>query len=282
LITFLSFNLLDYQRRDAPDEVNRHRLAEQVIRDAASDVVAVQELPGHSPEHAADAMSGLAQATGMLCTVGEDDSGPIAATLGGHDELGIGLMWRPGIWATPGSLHVHQGVDWWHALISVELNVGGGHRIRHGCYHGPPRAGGLRRPDEAALLVAAMTTCMGLVAADWNNPYYYADREGTELAWPQPWWDTGDTPELAVANRAAAKILAKGGLHDPTVVLGHGRPVSTGHWPTETNGPRPIDGILATSRMLDAIREYVVIDTPAARRASDHLPVAVRYDPAAP
>ncbi|GAA4731200.1 endonuclease/exonuclease/phosphatase family protein [Phytohabitans rumicis] len=282
MITFLTYNAKDYRRHDTPDERDRHRLVEQVIRDAAPDVIAVQELPGHSDEHAEKAALWLAEATGMRCTLGPDYTGPVAATPGGHDDLGLGLLWRPGIWATPGSMRIHRGHQWWHALISVELNVDDGHRVRHACYHAPPRAGGPRRPDEATLLADAMTTSMGLVGADWNNPYYYADRDGRELAWPQPWWDNRDDPDIAVANRLAAQTLSHAGLHDPAVVLGQPRSITTGHWPSERNGPRPIDAILATRRMLDAIRHTVVIDTSIARAASDHLPVGVHYDPAAP
>ncbi|GAA4714912.1 endonuclease/exonuclease/phosphatase family protein [Phytohabitans rumicis] len=282
MITFMTYNTRDYDRHRTADELTRHRLVEAVIRDAKPDVVAVQELPGHSEQRAQAAILRLADATGMACRVGQDLNGPVAAAPGGHDDLAVGLMWRPGIWATPGSMRVYSGAGWWHALICVELNVGDGHRVRHACYHAPPRAGGLCRPDEATHLVGAMTTGPGLVGGDWNNPYYFRDREGRELAWPQPWWDTGEGADLAVANRAAARILADGGLHDAAVVLGHSRPITTGHWPTESNGARPIDGVLATRRMLDAVRECVVIDNGQARSASDHLPIAVRYEPAAP
>ncbi|MGN9912680.1 hypothetical protein ACTMTJ_34610 [Phytohabitans sp. LJ34] len=262
---------------DYPDQ--RYRLVEQVIRDAAPDVVAVQGLPGRSPKQA---MMRLAYKTGMVCTLGEDRRGHIAVARGAHDDLAVGLMWRPPLWATAGSLDIHQGVDWWYALVSVELNVGDGYRIRHGCYCAPPREGGLRRPDEAARLVKAMTRSMGLVGADWSNPHYYTDRCGSELVRPEPHWDEQEPSEVALANRVAVDILAQGGLRDPSTVLEQPRPVSTGHWPDELHSGWPVDGVLVTSRMLDAVGEYFAVDTPAARRASTHLPVGVRYDPAAP
>ncbi|MFD0740763.1 hypothetical protein ACFQ1L_01390 [Phytohabitans flavus] len=50
--------------------------------------------------------------------------------------------------ATPASLHVHEGPDWWHALISVELNVGDGHRIRHAATTPRPAMAGWNAPTK--------------------------------------------------------------------------------------------------------------------------------------
>jgi hypothetical protein len=92
-------------------------------------------------------------------------------------------------------------------------------------------------------------------SADWNNPFYYQDRTASTLGWPQPWWDHQEGGELRQTNRAAARILTSGGLYDAAAALGHPRPVTTGHWPSERNGPRPIDAILATAAMVDTIRD---------------------------
>lgn len=282
MITFLTYNLKDYHRHHTPDELARYQLAEAVIRHTQPDVVAVQELPGHSRQRAEAALLQLADATAMACRLGPDYTGPVAVTPGSHDDLAIGLIWRPPIWAVPDSLSIHAGSQWWHALISVVLHLAEGCLIEHCCYHAPPRAGGTQRPDEARLIVEAMATGRpAMIGANWNNPYYFQDRNATTLGWPQPGWDERDEPALSRANKATARVLTSGGLYDTAVVLGHARPVTTGHWLTERNGERPIDAILATADIVDAIRECFVVGTDLSRRASDHLPTGVRYDPTA-
>ena len=87
MITFLTYNVDGYQPFGEPPE-QRCRLVEQVIRDAAPDVVAVQGLPGRSPKQA---MMRLAYKTGMVCALGEDHGGHIAVVRGEHLVRATGI-----------------------------------------------------------------------------------------------------------------------------------------------------------------------------------------------
>ncbi|BCB81216.1 hypothetical protein GCM10022251_62910 [Phytohabitans flavus] len=82
-----------YQLDDSSEEQPRYRLVEQVIRDAAP--VVVQGLSGRTPKLT---LKRLAAATGMVCTLGKDRTGHIAAVRGSHGDLAVGLMWRPRCW----------------------------------------------------------------------------------------------------------------------------------------------------------------------------------------
>jgi endonuclease/exonuclease/phosphatase family metal-dependent hydrolase len=60
---------------------------------------------------------------------------------------------------------------------------------------------------------------------------------------------------------------------------------TAGHHPSDPYGVRGvrrrIDAVRVTREVLPALRTHQVTDTPLTRRASDHLPVTVSYDPSA-
>ncbi|MEH1124746.1 hypothetical protein [Micromonospora sp. CPCC 206061] len=253
-------------------------LTERVVRYAAPDVIAVQGLPGQSQDRAEAALLRLADATGLVCRLGRDHTGPVAAVRGGHD-LAVGIMWQREVWADRLDMRVYTGPEWWHALLLVELLVED-RWVWHGSYHAPPAEGGRRRPNEAIQVVTAMQrACPGLIGGDWDNEYHYLDRHGLWLANPSP-GAVLLNPHDGV-DRAAASILCGGHLYDAAVKLGPRRPVTTGHWPGAEDGYRAADSVMATADAVDAIRERLILHTDEARRASGHTPTGVLYDPRA-
>lgn len=216
MVTVWTYNLKDYLRHDSAAERARHRLVELVIRDGQPDVIAVQELPGHSLARAEDALLRLASATGMVCQLGQNYDGPVAVVPGGHDDLALGLMWRESIWADPDGLAAFTGPQWWQGLLLVELHIDG-RRLWHGSYHAAPKAGGLRRREEAALIVAAMAGKTGVIGGDFNNPYYYLDRAATRLATASQCGKESFRHDMV--NQSTAGLLHAGGLYDAAVTL---------------------------------------------------------------
>ena len=80
-------------------------------------------------------------------------------------------------------------------------------------------------------------------------------------------------------------MLWAGGLHDAAAALRAPWRATTGHHPGDSYGrhgiSRRIDAIRVTEPVLGALRAHAVEDTELARRASDHLPVTVEYQPPA-
>jgi endonuclease/exonuclease/phosphatase family metal-dependent hydrolase len=86
-------------------------------------------------------------------------------------------------------------------------------------------------------------------------------------------------------DRTAGEVLWAGGLHDAAAVLRAPWQPTVGHHRDDSYGTRGvrrrIDGVRATADVVPALRAHRVTDTELARRASDHLPVTVEYDPSA-
>ncbi len=87
------------------------------------------------------------------------------------------------------------------------------------------------------------------------------------------------------ADRYPGDVLWAGGLHDAAAALRAPWQATAGHWPDDPYGQRGIrrriDAIRVTAGVTGALRTHRVLDTGAARAASDHLPVLVEYLPSA-
>ncbi|MEU7525097.1 hypothetical protein AB0A74_05140 [Saccharothrix sp. NPDC042600] len=79
-------------------------------------------------------------------------------------------------------------------------------------------------------------------------------------------------------------MLFSGGLRDAVAVLHEHLPfgvpwtASSGHWPGDPLGSRRVDAVRVTAEVVTALRDHMIVDTPATRAASDHLPVVADYD----
>ena len=310
---FITYNLLDLFAADAAEARQHYEAIVAVIRALDADVLAVQEILAPDAVAAAERLRGLADDAGMRCEVpGPPDSAgsagssasDAAVAFGGHGYH-VGLMWRDGIEPVPGSLRRYGGRDFWHGLALVTLDVGGT-RIRHGSFHATPFSPGMRA-DQNERLVAAVTRPVGeppvLVGADWNTEC--ADRILTGQTWDlyepadpyagvewfadliyQCQWDYDERGRRRHwADRRPGDVLWAGGLHDVAAVTGAGWQPTTGHHPADVYGAhgvrRRIDAVRVTGPLVPAVRAHHVHDTAQTRAASDHLPVAVEYLPAA-
>ncbi|MEV4753643.1 hypothetical protein AB0J86_00790 [Micromonospora sp. NPDC049559] len=256
---FFTYNLCDYRRTGRSDEARYARVEEvirELVRPGTPTVGAVQELPGDDWTSAAHGLGHLASATGLHCQAFTDGTRSAAAVPGGHDCLGLGLLWSAEVDPIADTLRYISGGPLWHALVMVDLNVGG-HRISAASYHAPPKAGRDRRTAEAGLVATTLRSHAGdggeiWLGADWNSPSsrttdgLYYDPDPTEMvtsADRQRWGD--DLPEIGYrTDRTPDMIMADAGFRDAAVEYGAPWAPTTGHGPNDRNGPRRIDRIL--------------------------------------
>lgn len=285
MITFASWNLRNYGTDNTADECVR-----SVIRTLSADVVAVQEIIASGEDahvRAGERLRELADAAGLCC---ELPDGQVAVGLGSQ-RFHVGMLWRDGL-RPVGTARVERG---WHALLTLDLDVGAPVPVRHASYHGPP-FGRHRRADEAERVAARLTSGPpGMVAADWNA--LSADRGPEGAAYDaDPYADAGWHPVFIHqacwsvdregrwtwwADRAPGEVLVGGGLVDAAAALAVPWQPTTGHDPDDPHPPRRIDRVHVNAGLRAALRSHEVVDIAAARDASDHLPVVVGYDPTA-
>jgi hypothetical protein len=153
-VLFSTYNLLNL----IPDESPRYAAVVGVIRSLGADVIAVQEILAPDPDTAAFRLRRLAHDVGMRCVV-PGPGGGLAAVAYGEHGYHVGLMWRDGIEAVPGSLRSLGAGDFWHGLAVVTLDVGGT-LVRHATFHASPFCRMLRA-DQNERLVAAITRPAG-------------------------------------------------------------------------------------------------------------------------
>jgi endonuclease/exonuclease/phosphatase family metal-dependent hydrolase len=323
-VLFGTYNLLNLFEDDSAAGREHYRLVVETIRALGADVLAVQEIRAPDAESARARLGQLADDVGLSCRVPDpldsagsaDDSagsagggagsgGRVALAMGPHG-FHVGLMWRDGIEAVPGSLRSYGRGDFWHSLACVTLDTGG-RRVRHAAHHATP-FGRRLRADQNERLVAALTGAPWLptlVGADWNTECADRIRDDASGDWvlyePRDpyagvdWframlyqcdWDyDGGGRRRHWADRRPGDVLWSGGLHDAAAVLRAPWQPTVGHHPADSYGAhgiwRRIDGIRVTEPVVGALRAHHVQDTELARRASDHLPVLVEYVPSA-
>lgn len=277
-----------------------------IIRSLDTDVLAVQEVLGREPECAAALLRRLAADAGLRCAVpaAPGDAGTrVALAMGGHG-FHVGLMWRDGIEPVPGSMRCLGAEDFWHGLVMVTLDVGGT-LVRHASFHAAPFGRSLRA-DQNERVVALALRPPGeppvLIGADWNTEcadrLRSADGQWIRYEPADPYADVPWFPDLVHqcawdydasglrrhwADRGPGEVLWAGGLHDAAAALGAPWQASCGHHPDDVYArhgiQRRVDAIRVNAQLVPALRGHEVHDSPAARAASDHLPVTVEYQP---
>lgn len=318
---FGTYNVEKLFGSDAPGERKRHELVCEVIRGLNVDVLAVQEVAGASPEQAAERLAELGRRVGLTAYHREpaSDAGPeyqigkIAVGISPHD-LHLGLLWNPDqVEAVEGTFRSYPKEKMHHGLIKMVFRVPGSdgafHEVQHGSTHLTPFDPHAGRADEAVRVASAFTRPLdrppGLVGGDWNTTSADRSSDGTFYD-PDPYADFPWNPGAVFqcqrerderghlirwwADRTTGEALLDGGLlearvelHTATLATG-GVPwqASAGHRSNETTfGPRRIDSIRCTADVVPALRRIEIVDGELARRASDHLPEVVEYDPAA-
>jgi endonuclease/exonuclease/phosphatase family metal-dependent hydrolase len=300
-VLFSTYNLLNL----IPDQSPHYAAVVAVIRSLDTDVLAVQEILAPDPETAAFRLRRLAQDAGLRCAVPGPDGSVTALAFGAHGYH-VGLMWRDGIEAVPGSQRWLGAGDFWHGLAMVTLDVGGT-LVRHGSFHATPFCRVLRA-DQNERLVAAVTRPAGappvLIGADWNTEcadrvaaadgswrLYEPDDPYADVPWfadliYQCEWDYDQTgARRHRADRRAGDVLWAGGLYDVAAVTGARWQPTTGHHRddiyTAHGIKRRIDAVRVTGQLIPAMRGHEVFTAAEAVTASDHLPVTVEYLPLA-
>jgi endonuclease/exonuclease/phosphatase family metal-dependent hydrolase len=306
VVLFTSYNTFDLGQARRDRDRDHYRRVVAVIRGLRPDVLAVQEIRGTTPQQAARRLRGLAGDTGLACEVpaaGRD--GPRVALAAGSRGYHCGLLWRPELEVVPGSFRESGPAVLWHSAGWATFRLGGT-LVRHASFHATPFGRELRAEQNARLLALLTTGPDGglplLIGADWNGesadlvpdagsgaPVLYEPGDPfAGAAWradmihqcsPEP----GGTRHPV--DRSAGQVLLDGGLTDAAAALRAPWQATCGHYPGDGYGSlgilRRIDAIRVTRPVVPALRSHRVTDTEQTRRASDHLPVSVGYDPAA-
>ncbi|WP_332461473.1 endonuclease/exonuclease/phosphatase family protein [Amycolatopsis aidingensis] len=278
-----------------PGEWDRYDRVVRVMREVDADVWALQELAGES------ALRTVADAIGMECGVGADDgiARRVACDPGGRG-FGVGLMWRHGIAAVPGTLCTYTDDLYFHGLVKVVLDVGG-LRLQAASTHLTP-FGGPQIATEARRVVSNLVRPdgrpPGIVGSDsngitgdrvrrldgswdWHAADPYVDQAWHDaLVWQCRWsFDAKTGRRVHWADREAGEVLWTGGLYEAGAVLDAPVAPTVGHWPSDDPyGPRDIDHLRVTRELVPAVRAVGVYRTELALAASDHLPKVVELD----
>jgi len=306
-VLFTTYNLLDLGADDSASGAEHYAAVAGSIRALHTDVLAVQEICAPGLPAAGQLLRRLADDTGLRCLVDGPGGETTPALCPGARGYHLGLLWRDGIEPVPGTFRSHNA-DLWHALGWVTLDVGGP-AVRHAVYHAPP-FGRKIRADQNEIVVARLGRTGGLgarvpalVGADWNGQgadrvrdpgtgrwklYEPGDPFAT-VDWFEPLvhqceWDYDEQGRRRHrVDRTAGEVLWAGGLHDAAAVLRAPWQPTAGHYhgdPFAAQGVRRrIDAIRVTPEVIPALRAHWVTDTGLTRRASDHLPVTVAYQP---
>jgi endonuclease/exonuclease/phosphatase family metal-dependent hydrolase len=305
-VRFTSYNTLDLGAPGWPRGREHYRRVAGVITSLRPDVLAVQEIRGPTPLRARQLLRLLARDTGLTCEVpAADDGEPEVALATGSRGYHCGLLWRPEIPVLPGSFRESGPGTLWHCAGWATFRPGG-QLVRHASFHATPFGRELRAEQNTRLLTLLLSGPDGglplLVGADWNGES--ADLRPAESSGAPELYEPGDPfaaaswradmihqcqPETGGArhrvDRSAGQVLLDGGLTDAAAALAAPWQPTCGHYPGDGYGSqgirRRIDAIRVTGQVLPALRSHHVTDTALARRASDHLPVTVEYDPAA-
>lgn len=297
MIRFMSYNLLNYGWENTPEEATRREKIHQVIRDAAPDVLAVQEIrppEGEDPfEGSVRLVRELATAVGLEC---ELPDGTVSVAVG-STSFSVALLWKKGL--RPTHWQARSGMQFWHSMASLVIDIDG-RSISHHSFHATP-FGRARRADEAERIVSIMTRFNdkgpAIIGADWNtvaadrveksvdqfefyDPDPYQDRDWyADLVYQCAWTTDQSGQRQWQADRAPGEVLYAGGVQDAAVVLRKPWAATTGHWHGEPYQPRRIDAIKITHQLAPALKDFHVIRNDLTLLASDHLPVVCEYEP---
>ncbi|MGW2397186.1 hypothetical protein ACWCYY_11590 [Kitasatospora sp. NPDC001664] len=287
---FGTYNLFNLGQLTSREERERYDLLVQVIRGLGADVLAVQEIIGRDPAEAATVLRRLADDSGMSCEATRaPGTAPEPALGSSNHRFHLGLLWRPGLEAVPGSLWTcGGGVDFWHAMTTVVFDTGTGRRVRLGSYHADPFRPPQRLSEAYRVLSAFQDGLPGGIGADWNS--ISSDRRPTGAYFDpdtlpgqthrkvryQARFDPDNPAAPAVSDRSATTLLLQqpGGLVDTAAVADVPWLPTTGHWLTdgrhaESFGPRRIDTLRVTSDLAPAVRAHTTHGGPLGAKLAD-------------
>ncbi|WP_204038083.1 endonuclease/exonuclease/phosphatase family protein [Micromonospora qiuiae] len=262
----MSWNLLAYGKSSTPTRRGQHEL----LRFLRPDVVCLQEI------YAADADA--AQLDRLVGAIADALGMAAFAVPAKHSDCHLAILWRPEY-----DMLSQRAYDllMWHGLGVVRLDVGADAPLTVAVTHlGPWNPG--KQLDDAFTLTGQLPLSEAVVlGADWNSfgadPDYDHEPDWSKL--PPQWierhvrWND-DPAAPRKADRRPAQLMQRSGFHDAAPTLRVPWKATGGH----RGGWRRREDIFWTTRP-QALRSYHVIDTPAARKLSDHLPIVIDLDP---
>lgn len=281
------------------------------IREIAPDVLALQEVvvdetqpPSDWAVEASAVVQQLAAECGLSATTLRADGtpGPTAMASNVHRGWYTALLWNPAtVEPTWGGFRPLGAPDFWHGYTTCAFDVGAAEPLIVGSYHGDPFRGDLRRHEAFRIKSVFRTTGgakPGLLLGDFNalsaakipgpdgERYYdaepYLDHDHDDLEYQLL---DGTIGGKQLADRRQTEVLLRRGfMVDAAAHLGAPWQPTVGHWEDGRGdpdpwGPRRIDLVLATRPVAPALLDYATHSSPAARDASDHLPVICTIDP---
>ncbi|MEU5833086.1 endonuclease/exonuclease/phosphatase family protein [Streptomyces diacarni] len=309
-IRFANLNAYKLTRATIGDASWRARVT--AIKEITPDVLALQEVvvnetrpPSEWAEEASEIVQQLASECGLSATTVRADGspGPTAMANNAHRGWFTALLFNPdAVTPTPGGFRPYGAPDFWHGLTTAVFDIGASSPVTVASYHGDPFRGGWRL-DEAYRLKSAFRTTggakPGIALGDFNalstaqipgpdgsprfydeEPYLTHDHDDLEY---QLLPGTIGGEQLADRRQSEA-LLRRAFMVDAAAHLQSPWQPTVGHWEDGTGDPDPwgarrIDLILATRPVAPALLSYTTHTSPAAREASDHLPVICDIDP---
>ncbi|WP_121400971.1 endonuclease/exonuclease/phosphatase family protein [Micromonospora sp. M71_S20] len=264
----MSWNLMSYGKSGSVTRRGQHEL----LRFLRPDVVCLQEIyaVGADTLELDRLVGAIAEALGMAAI----------AVPAAHSDCHLAILWRPEY-----AVLSQRAYDllMWHGLGVVRLDVGAEVSLTVAVTHLGPWSPDKQLADAYTLTGQLPLSEATILSADWNSfgadPKY--DPEPNWSALPAEWiarhvrWnDDPDAPP--VADRRPSQMMQRSGFHDAAPTLRVPWKATGGH----RGGWSRREDVFWTTRPA-ALRSYHVIDTPAARRLSDHLPIVVDFDPQA-
>lgn len=269
-IKLVSHNLLDYGKSSLATRREQHEL----LRFQRPDIVCLQEIWDDDADLAALKLhvGTLRDALGMRAM----------AVPAPRSHCHMAILWRPEYVVLS---QRDRSLDLWHGLGVVQLDVGAAAPLRVAVTHLSPWDPEKRLGDARVIAgILDDPRQASVVAADWNSigadTSYDPEPDWARLrpgkVWRHVRWsdDPHAPPKM---DRRPAQLLHRSGLHDAAQRLGAPWQATGGHF--DGDMPRRLDAFWTTRPQ--ALRGYGVIDTPATRQLSDHLPIWIELDPGA-
>lgn len=281
------------------------------IGEIAPDILALQEVivdeTRPSEEWATEAstvIQQLAAETGLSATTLHADGTPGPTAMANNLARGwyTALLWNPAaVKPVAGGFRPYGAPDFWHGFTTVRFDIGSAEPVTVASYHGDPFRGNWRR-DEAFRIKSAFRTTggakPGLALGDFNalSAANVDGPQGEQYYDPEPYLDhdhddleyqllEGTIGNTQLADRRQSEVLLRRGfMVDAAAHLGVPWQATVGHWEDGQGDPDPwgarrIDLVYATRPVAPALVSYSTHTSPAAREASDHLPVICEIDP---
>ncbi|MFJ2175982.1 endonuclease/exonuclease/phosphatase family protein [Streptomyces sp. NPDC087851] len=309
MIRLANLNAYKLKRGDIDSPKWEARVA--AIREIRPSVLALQEVvvdesqgPSEWATEASMVIQQFAADCRLTATTVRSDGTPGRTAMANNQARGwyTALLWDPEIVKpVPGGFRPYGAPDFWHGFTTVRFDIGAAEPLLVGSYHGDPFRGDWRRHEAFRIKGAFRTTggaLPGVVLGDFNAPsaamisgpdggrYYdpepYLDQDHDDLEYQLLEGTIGG--EQLADRRQTESLLRRDFMVDAAAHLQVPWHPTVGHWEDGRGDPDPwgerrIDLILVTRPVAPALVRYATHSTPAAKEASDHLPVWVDIDP---